>query len=59
MNLLRRRTNQHRIVTEAAQTRAPARAIVDREGGGTFHPTLGGECGDLARSGAAPRGVPR
>jgi hypothetical protein len=49
--------NRHRIVTKSAQTRAPARAIVNREGGGTIHPTLGGGCGDLGRSGAAPGGM--
>jgi len=51
--------NRHQIVTKPARTRAPERAIVDREGGGTLHPTLGGGCGDLARSGAAARGLLR
>jgi hypothetical protein len=59
MNLLLRATNRHRIVTQPAQTRAPAHGIVDHEGGGKFHPTLGGGCGGLARVGAAPEGVRR
>jgi hypothetical protein len=57
MNRIHRGTTRHRIVTKSAQTGAPGQAIVNREGGGTVHPTLG--CGDVARSSAALAGLPR
>jgi hypothetical protein len=52
-------TNRREIVTVQSQTRAPERAIVDREGGGTSHPTLGGGCGVAASADAAAEGVVR
>ena len=35
-------TERHGIVTKPSQTREPARGTVNREGGGTVYPTLGG-----------------
>jgi hypothetical protein len=37
-------TERHTIFTKASQTREPGRGTVNREGGGTVHPTLGGGC---------------
>jgi len=35
-------TERHTIFTNPSQTREPRRSTVNREGGGTVHPTLGG-----------------
>jgi hypothetical protein len=37
-------TERHTIFTKPSQTREPKRGTVNREGGGTVHPTLGGGC---------------
>ena len=47
------RTNRHEFGTDPAQTRARMAGIVDREGGGTAHPTLGGGYWAMAGAGAA------
>jgi hypothetical protein len=49
-------TERHTIFTKPSQTREPTRGTVNREGGGTVHPTLGGGCrvsSGMARSGTA------
>jgi len=35
-------TERHKIFTTPSQTREPTTGTVNREGGGTAHPTLGG-----------------
>jgi hypothetical protein len=55
-------TERHTIFTKPSQTREPGRGTVNREGGGTVHPTLGGGyvvSPDVARSGTAFEGVVR
>ena len=52
-------TRCREVGTDPAQTRASQRAIVDREGGGTFHPTQGGGCPDTAPAGMATWGSAR
>ncbi len=37
-------TERHTILTKPSQTREPTWSTVNREGGGTAHPTLGGGC---------------
>jgi len=37
-------TERHKIFTTPSQTREPTTGTVNREGGGTAHPTLGGGC---------------
>jgi len=37
-------TERHTIFTKPSQTREPTRNTINREGGGTVHPTLGGGC---------------
>jgi hypothetical protein len=37
-------TERHTIFTKPSLTREPTWSTVNREGGGTVHPTLGGEC---------------
>ena len=37
-------TERHKIFTTPSQTREPTTGTVNREGGGTVHPTLGGGC---------------
>jgi hypothetical protein len=47
-------TERHTLGTNPSQTRGEKTAIVNPEGGGSVHPTLGGGCGfstDTARSG--------
>jgi hypothetical protein len=49
-------TETHTIFTKPSQTREPGRGTVNREGGGTVHPTLGGGyvvSPDVARWGTA------
>jgi len=37
-------TERQTIFTKPSQTREPRRGTVNREGGGTVHPALGGGC---------------
>jgi hypothetical protein len=49
-------TERHGIVTKQSQTGEPKRGTVNREGGGSIRPTLGGGCGvspGMARCGTA------
>ena len=48
----------HKLGTDASQTRRTVTGIVDREGGGTRSPTLGGGYRVTARAGAAGRDAP-
>ena len=55
-------TERHTIFTKPSQTREPRSGTVNREGGGTVHPTLGGGCRvflGMARWGTAFEGSPR
>jgi hypothetical protein len=49
-------TERHTIFTKPSLTREPTWSTVNREGGGTIHPTLGGGCAvfpGMARWGTA------
>ena len=55
-------TERHTIFTKASQTRGSDASTVSREGGGSVHPTLGGEyvvSPGMARSGMALEGLVR
>jgi len=55
-------TERHRIFTKPSQTGDAEAGTVNREGGGSVHPTLGGGCvvsQDMARSDAAFEGLAR
>ena len=55
-------TERHTFFTTPSQTREPTTDTVNREGGGTAHPTLGGGCRvspGMARWGTAFAGSAR
>ena len=55
-------TERHTIFTKPSQTREPTSGTVNREGGGSVHPTLGGGyvvSPGMARSGTAFEGLVR